>query len=448
LIFEDLNLNKTLLKALADLDYVYPTPIQEKAFSVVMSGQNVVGIAQTGTGKTFAYLLPMLRMLTFSKQRDPRILILAPTHELVLQILDEVQKLTQYTEFRSIGIHGGININNQKQAIYDGCDIIIATPGRRIDLALTGILSLKSIQKLVIDEVDEMMSLGFRTQLTNILETLPEKRQNLMFSATLTTEVENLIANYFPNVNKIVIAAHGTPLEKIEQIAYHVPNFTTKVNLLELLLTENKDFTKVLVFVATKKLADRLYDNIEPKFPGQIGIIHSNKTHNARMHAVKQFQEGIHRVLIATDIIARGMDISDVTHIINFDLSELQGDYLHRIGRTGRANKIGVAISFINEVEQGFQMQIEALMGKQIPMKELPDNLVISDIFSEYERPDANMIKNYQKGPKLNMSKGAFHEKSEKNKQKNSGSPSKKNKIEYTKMGKIKYKLPKQKRYK
>lgn len=413
--FEDLNLSKPLLNALADLEYIYPTPIQKKAFSVIMSGKDVVGIAQTGTGKTFAYLLPLLKQLSYSDQREPRILILAPTRELVLQIVQEVKKLTKYTQLRSLAVYGGTNINTQKQLVYDGVDILVATPGRLLDLALSKILRLKSIQKLVIDEVEEMLNLGFRSQLSNILDILPAKRQNLMFSATLTEEMESLIANSFTYSQKIEVAVHGTPIDKIIQQAYYVPNFITKANLLTLLLTTHKDMSKVLTFVSTKKLADRLFETIEKKFKDQIGVIHSNKSQNNRINSIKKFKDGTHRVLIATDIIARGLDISDVTHVINFDIPEVPGDYIHRIGRTGRADKDGVAITFINEAEKVFQKEIEYLMKQSIPILNLPENLVISNIYSEEERPTKLYDKNYLKTTSITKSQGAFHEKKEKN---------------------------------
>jgi len=423
LTFEELNLNIPLLKALADLEYVYPTPIQQVAFPVIMSGRNVVGIAQTGTGKTFAYLLPLLRQLTFSAKKEPRILIVAPTRELVIQILNEVQKLTKYSPLRSAAVYGGTNINTQKQCVYDGMDILVATPGRLIDLASTGVLRLKSIQKLVIDEVDEMLGLGFRAQIANVIELLPAQRQNLMFSATLTPEVEALIKNAIPIPYKIEIAPHGTPIDKIIQRGYHVPNFNTKVSLMELLFQDDPELSKVLVFVGTKKLADRLYEHVEKIFPDQFGVIHSNKSHNQRLNALKQFQEGSHKFLIATDIIARGMDITDVSHVVNFDIPEVPGDYIHRIGRTGRADRPGIAISFINEAEAAYQFEIEQLMKKPIPLKPLPENLVISSVFTEEERPTRLFDKNYLKGPNIKNSKGAFHEKKEKNKKINLGGP-------------------------
>ncbi len=434
--FEELNLNATLLKALAELEYVYPTPIQEKAFPIIMSGRNVVGIAQTGTGKTFAYLLPMLRQLSFSDQKDPRILILAPTRELVIQILNEIKKLTEYTQIRSGGIYGGTNINTQKQLIYSGIDILVATPGRLIDLAFTGVLRLKSIQKFVIDEVDEMLSLGFRAQLTSLLDLLPQKRQTLMFSATLTQDVEAFIIDAIPIPLKIEIAPHGTPIEKIIQKAYHIPNFNTKVNLLKLLLSKDDEYSKVLIFVDSKKIADRLFDQMDKMFPNLFGVIHSNKSHNNRLNALKLFQEGSHKYLIATDIIARGMDITDVSHVINFDMPEVPGDYIHRIGRTGRAEKAGIAISFVNKIEQIYQEEIEKLMRKKIPNELLPENLIISKIFNDDEKPANLFDKNYHKEPSIKGSKGAFHEKKDKNKKVNLGGPGKRN-PKFSKSGKL-----------
>lgn len=436
--FDELNLNKPLLNALADLEYVYPTPIQRKSFSVIMSGRDVLGIAQTGTGKTYAYLLPLLRMLSFSKQRNPRIVILAPTHELVLQIVDEIKKLSVYTSLRAIAIVGGANINKQKQAVYDGTDIIVATPGRLLDLAYTKILSLKSVQKLVIDEVDEMLSLRIRSQLDILLDKLPNKRQNLMFSSTISEDVNQLIEEQFSFIEKIEIEPHGTPLEKITQIGYYVPNYNTKVNLLEHLLNTNSEMSKVLIFVKTKKIADKLYQQLHLKFLDNCGVIHSNKAHNTRLNAVKNFDEGKYRIIIATDIIARGMDLTNVSHIVNFDISERPGDYLHRIGRTGRADKEGMAISFINEVEKNFIDEIQQLMGMKLTIVEMPDEITISKIFSDDEKPKNVGTKKSIK-VKLPKTNGAFHEKKDKNKKTNAGSPKSKKRV-YSKSGKLKYK--------
>lgn len=425
--FNELNLSTPLLNALNDLEFDSPTPIQREAFPIIMSGKDVVGIAQTGTGKTIAYLLPILRQIKYSDQKHPRILIVVPTRELVKQVIRELEKLTSYMSVRFDGVYGGTNINTQKQLVYNGLDVLVATPGRLVDLALTGVLRLKSVQKLVIDEVDEMLNLGFRQQLIDLMDSLPEKRQNLMFSATLTEEVEKLIDTFFYTPQKIEIAAHGTPIEKIIQKGYHVPNFYTKVNLLEYLLENDSEMKKVLVFVANKKLADRLHEQLSKKFSEQIGTIHSNKSQNQRFNILKHFQEETLRVLIATDLISRGIDVDNITHVINFDTPELPEDYIHRIGRTGRADKDGISITFINEVELEYQSKIEELMRKHISIEPLPKNLTISDIYTEDEKPKL-YDKDYLKIIGKKGSQGAFHEKKEKNKQVNSGSPSKKRK--------------------
>jgi ATP-dependent RNA helicase RhlE len=432
--FEELNLNTPLRNAIEDLGYVYPTPIQSEAFSVIMSGKDVIGVAQTGTGKTFAYLLPILRQLKYSEQKKPRVLIMVPTRELVLQVIREIKKLTEYITVRYAGVYGGTNINTQKQIIHNGLDILVATPGRLMDLYMTGILRFKDIQKLVIDEVDEMLKLGFRPQVEAVMELLPTKRQNLMFSATLTEEVEQLILDFFYEPQKIEIARHGTPLEKITQVAYHVPNFFTKVNLLKYLLQNDNSLERVLVFVATKKLADRLEEQLIKDFSEAIGVIHSNKSQNQRFNVLDKFRDGENRVIIATDIIARGLDIADVSHVVNFDMPSESGDYIHRIGRTGRADKDGVAISFINEAEQEQQMKVEALMKKAIPLEPLPEDLKISTVFTDEERPNLG-DKEYYKAPSIKHSKGAFQEKKVKNRKANSGSPARK-KSQYKKSGK------------
>jgi len=424
--FDELNLSKPLLKAIEDIGFINPTPVQEKTFSVIMSGKDVVGVAQTGTGKTFAYLLPILRQLTYSEQRHPRILILVPTRELVIQIVGELDKLTEYMTVRYAGIYGGTNINTQKKVVYAGLDILVAAPGRLYDLTMTGLLRLKNIQKVVIDEVDEMLNLGFRPQLMSIFEILPKKRQNLMFSATLTPEVETFINNFFISPLKIEIAAHGTPINKIIQSVYRVPNYNTKINLLNLLLKDTA-FEKILVFVSGKRIADRIIESLLTEFKEKSAAIHSNKSQNLRIKTLERFHKGELRLLVATDIAARGLDISDVSHVINFNMPETPGDYIHRIGRTGRADKPGKAISFVTEKDTEFLMQIEEMMQKSVPVKNLPEDLKISNVLTESEK--INLYdKNYLKVHHLQETKGAFQDKKEKNKKINSGSPSKKRK--------------------
>jgi len=412
--FEDLNINRPLLNALEELGYFHPTPIQRDAFSVIMSGRDVVGVAQTGTGKTFAFLLPLIRQHKFTKEKAPRTLIVVPTRELVVQMVGEIEKLTTYINIRVGGVYGGTNMNTQKMIVLEGLDILVATPGRLLDLAYTGALKLRSVKKLVIDEVDEMLNLGFRPQLKNILDVLPEKRQNLLFSATLSEEVSDLVKDFFDNPVKIEVAPHGTPLEKIIQSGYSVPNFYTKVNLLKHLLQSDESLIKVLIFIDTKKKADRLFDLIETDFKDKIGVIHSNKSQNYRLKTVENFHNGAYQGLISTDIMARGLDISDVSHVINFDTPEVPTNYIHRIGRTGRAEKAGHSITFTTEAELPNQEAIEALMNKQIPMLPLPESIEISKELIPEERIEHTQ-KNYLPSPDMNQSRGAFHEKKLKN---------------------------------
>lgn len=412
--FEDLNINKPLLNALDELGYYHPTPIQRDAFSVIMSGRDVVGVAQTGTGKTFAFLLPLIRQHKFTKEKAPRTLIVVPTRELVVQMVGEIEKLTTYINIRVGGVYGGTNMNTQKKIVLEGLDILVATPGRLLDLAYTGALKLRSVKKLVIDEVDEMLNLGFRPQLKNILDVLPDKRQNLLFSATLSEEVADLVADFFDNPAKIEVAPHGTPLEKIIQSGYSIPNFYTKVNLLKHLLKTDESLVKVLIFIDTKKKADRLFELVETEFKDKIGVIHSNKSQNYRLKTVENFHNGDYQALISTDIMARGLDISDVSHVINFDTPEVPTNYIHRIGRTGRAEKAGYSITFTTEDEFPNQEAIEALMNMQIPMLPLPDSIEISTELIPEERIEPAQ-KNYLPSPDMNQSRGAFHEKKLKN---------------------------------
>lgn len=420
--FSDLNLTTPLRNAIADLGFEHPTPIQEQSFNIISAGKDVVGIAQTGTGKTFAYALPILKTLPFSTQDNPRVLVLVPTRELVVQVVEEFEKMAKYTNFRVLGVYGGTNINTQKQAIAKGLDIIVATPGRLYDLALTHVLQLKSIQKLVIDEVDVMLDLGFRHQLLNLFHLLPERRQNIMFSATMTKDVDELITEFFINPERVSIAVSGTPLENISQERFNVPNFYTKVNLLNHLLRDTETYTKVLIFVAYKRMADRLFDQLEESFYGQSCVIHSNKTQNYRLRSISQFEEGANRILIATDVMARGLDIDNISHVINFDTPDYPENYMHRIGRTGRAEKEGHSIVFSTVAEQESIETIEALMKMTIIVSELPETVEISKELIEEEQPHHNERNNPLKRKTDEDAPGpAFHDRSEKNSKENLG---------------------------
>jgi len=415
--FRELNLNKALINALDDLGYEQPTSIQEKVFSVAMSGKDVLGIAQTGTGKTFAYLLPTLRKWQFSKERHPQIMIVVPTRELVVQVVKEIEKLTKYMSVVTVGVYGGANINTQADEVENGLDVIVGTPGRIMDLVYRGVLRLKNIKRLIIDEVDEMLNLGFRPQLASIFDLLTNRRQNLLFSATITEEVEGLLDTFFNYPARVEAAPVGTPLENIQQFAYKVENFNTKVNLLIHLLSDEKEMNKVMVFVSTKSLADQLYDKLIEKFPDQVGVIHSNKAQNNRFNTVKNFQNNDIRILIATDIIARGIDIHEVSHVINFDVPDVAEHYIHRIGRTGRAEKDGIAITFVTPKEADYQDAIESLMQKNIEIIDFPEEVEISKVLIPDEMPKVQM-KNIQMNPKIEIG-GAFQEKLAKNKKVN-----------------------------
>ena len=421
--FEKFNLPKSVQKAIDELGFVTPTPIQEKSFSVIMSGRDMMGIAQTGTGKTFAYLLPLLKLYKFTPTNTPKIVILVPTRELVVQVVDEIEKLTKYMSVSTLGIFGGVNINTQKKAVYEGVDILVGTPGRMMDLALDAVVRFDETQKLVIDEFDEMLNLGFRTQLTALLAMMKTKRQNILFSATMTDEVDAVLNDFFDFPEEITLASSGTPLENITQITYNVPNFNTKVNLLKHLLETNESMERVLVFVNNKKISDMLHTRIEEYFEGQFGVIHSNKSQNYRLSTMAEFQEGNLRGLITTDIMARGLDISNISHVINFELPEFPELYMHRIGRTGRADATGTAISFITPREEEFKVEVEVLMNQELEIAEFPEEVEISAKLIEPEK-DKQPIKFLMKKVKLDGD-GAFHDKAKKNKKVNLGGPSK-----------------------
>ena len=419
--FQDLNLNTPLWNALEDLGFSTATPIQEQAFSPIMSGRDVVGIAQTGTGKTLAYLLPLLRMLKYSEQINPRILVLVPTRELVVQVVEELEKLSKYINLRIAGVYGGTNINTHRQLVAQGQDVIVATPGRLYDLAINRDLQLKSVQKLVIDEVDVMLDLGFRFQLTNIMDLLPESRQSIMFSATMTEEVEQLIDTNFRNPEKISVAKSGTPLENISQTGYEVPNFHTKVNLLKVLLKDREEYNKVLIFVGNKRFADRLFEKLDPAFPEECTVIHSNKTQNYRLRSIRQFEDGFCRILIATDVMARGLDIAEISHVINFDTPHYPENYMHRIGRTGRAEKLGKSLILTTPAEKEFLDKIEVLMELEVPKKSLPEAVEISTQLIPEEQPKVLEINNPSKYSDEDAPGPAFHEKKAKNQKENLG---------------------------
>lgn len=384
--FEDFKIRAQLLNAINDLEIVQSTPIQRASYSSILGGSDFVGIAQTGTGKTIAYLLPILQDLKFSEQPNPRVLILAPTRELVIQIVEEIEKLTAYMTVRVLGVYGGSsNIKAQKRAVVQGLDIIVGTPRRLYDLAIDNVLRLQSIKKLVIDEVDIMLDFGYKTQLKNIFEYLPSKRQNILFSATMTTYVDELINGFLINPIKKTISISGTPLDNISQECYTAHNFYTKANLLQHLLKDEQKHNKVLVFVGRKADADRLAETLE--LENQVSVIHSSKEQNHRTKSIENFEDGTSRVLIATDVIARGIDIEKISTVISFDTPFYPENYIHRIGRTGRAGEQGQSILFYSENELEQKEAIESLMNYTIPFNKFPEEVEVNPELTPEEKP-------------------------------------------------------------
>lgn len=432
--FKDFNLSKLLFNAIDELGFTNPTPIQKEAYPVISSGRDVVGISQTGTGKTLAFLMPILNVLKFSKQKHPRVLILAPTRELVVQIVDLLEQLNKYNNLTAMAVYGGTNINTQSVVVEEGADIMVATPGRLYDLVLNRSIRLKSIQKLVIDEVDVMLDLGFRTQLKNIFDLLPERRQNIMFSATMTDEVNLLLQDFFVNPINISIAVSGTPLDNITQECYHVQNFYTKINLLAHLLADKEEFTKVVVFVSSKKNADKLYEVIHEKGFTKVGLIHSNKTQNYRLDAVTKFDSGENRILIATDVISRGIDFDKLSHVISFDTPPFPENYMHRIGRTGRAGNKGKSILFFTAQEEEYKVAVEELMNFDIPEIDFPEEVELNVRLLPEERPRIRVKQNRK--TTIKKLEDGFHEKSLKNQKVNLGGS-------YKREIKFKFKKPK-----
>ena len=417
--FKDWSISKQLGYALDDLQFEHPTKIQRASFPIISSGKDIVGIAQTGTGKTLAYMLPILNDLPFSKQMAPRVLILVPTRELVIQLLDQIDSYAHYLSIRCVGVYGGTNINTQAQEVMQGADILVGTPGRVYDLILSGALKVKSIKRLVIDEVDVMLDLGFRFQLNNIFELLPERRQNIMYSATMTEDVDELIHDFFQKPEKVSIAVSGTPLNNIDQYCYEVITFYTKINLLAELVKDKTLFPKVLVFVSTKKNADIVYERLHARFGSALGVLHSNKSQNFRIRMLNEFTEGKVRIMISTDVMARGLDIEGVTHVINMDVPKYPENYMHRIGRTGRAGNRGTSYLFYTHKEEEDKLAIEVYMDKEIEELPFPEEVELD--MQKLAEEKNRVVDKYSRNMNKVEANPAFHEKKEKNKKENLG---------------------------
>lgn len=409
--FEDFKFNRQILNAIEEAGYVTPTAIQQKAIPPILSGQDVMGIAQTGTGKTAAFVLPMLMKLKYAQGKDARALILTPTRELAMQIEENIRSFSTYLDLRTVVLYGGLGPKTQIENLEKGTDIIVATPGRFLDLYLEGHIPVKLLKILVLDEADKMMDMGFIGKIHRVLEIVPRKRQNLLFSATMSDLVRKIAGDFLAFPTVIEVSQQATPAKTVRQTLYHVPNLKTKLNLLQHLLRDNTSFNRLIVFCKTKSVADNVFHFLERKYgQDEVRVIHANKGQNTRINSINAFKDGDIRILVATDVAARGLDVSNVSHVINFEVPIVIEDYVHRIGRTGRAFNEGDAITFCNEAEAYYLRKIEKLIRQSIPVSPMPEGVAVEETPFREKQDIAREIDNQKKKDNPDY-QGAFHEK-------------------------------------
>ncbi|OYX24326.1 MAG: DEAD/DEAH box helicase [Algoriphagus sp. 32-45-6] len=407
--FDSFKLNKQLLEAVAESGYTSPTPIQEKAIPLALAGHDVLGIAQTGTGKTAAYILPVLMKTKYAQGKHARALILAPTRELVMQIEEVARQLGKNTDLRIVSLYGGLGPKTQIESIEAGVDILISTPGRFMDIYRKGIIYTKDLKTMVLDEADKMMDMGFMPQIRSILEVIPSKRQNLLFSATFSGRIEHLAAEFLEFPERVEMTPSATTAETIAQVKYLVPNIKTKINLLAHLL-ENEEISRAMIFTRSRKNAESVYSYLERKNFGEIRVIHANKGQNTRINSMEDFKAGDVRILVATDVASRGLDVTLVSHVINFDVPLIYEDYVHRIGRTGRAENEGKAITFINPAETYHFEKIEELIRMTVEELPIPEAVDVPATPFEEKQEYARELDRLRQRDNPDY-KGAFHEK-------------------------------------
>jgi len=369
--FQSLNIIEPILKSLEQEGYKIPTPIQKEAIPIILGGTDLLGCAQTGTGKTAAFTIPILQLLyntkTYDKKRKIRSLIITPTRELAIQINDSIKAYGRFTGLNSTVVYGGVNQNPQTTTLKQGVDILVATPGRLLDLMNQGFISLRDIEIFVLDEADCMLDMGFIHDVRKLIAVLPRKRQSLFFSATMPSEIIKLANTILTKPVTVEITPSATPVEIIKQVVYFVDKGNKSALLINLLKDEK--INSVLVFTRTKHGADNVVKHLaKNKIAAE--AIHGNKSQNARQRALSNFKDQTSRVLVATDIAARGIDIDDMEFVINYELSNIAETYVHRIGRTGRAGAKGTAISFCDAEEKAFLKDIEKLIGKKIEVND------------------------------------------------------------------------------
>jgi len=408
--FEGFGIGKSVLRALDEIGFTTPTPIQEQAIPVIKSGKDILGIAQTGTGKTAAYIIPLLMKLVKAEGKDPRAVVLVPTRELSIQVGEDIAELSQYTNIRHAAVYGGIGWTKHAALLEPGVDILVSTPGRLWELYRAGAFGMKSLKTLVIDEADRMLDMGFMPQLNKLFEVIPPRRQNLLFSATFSESIENMSHEFLTFPERVEVAPSATPVEKVKQYFYRIPNFKTKLNFVNYLLRDEEKFKRIIIFCRTKENAEAVYKVIKKKTEGEVRILHSNKAQSSRINAIEAFKSGNVRVLVSTDVSARGIDVSMISHVINFDLPPRYEDYIHRIGRTARANTDGIAISFIGPEEDFHLKNIEELIRMKIEELQLPEAVDIIPL-SKPEKQVIDREMDRQKRLADPLFKGAFHEK-------------------------------------
>lgn len=369
--FDSLNLHPDLLRGIHDLGFIRPTPIQAQAIPPVLAGRDVIGCAQTGTGKTAAFVLPILHMLLRNQSRgNVRALIVAPTRELALQSMDQLKALSRYVHLKGAAIFGGVPMDPQIKALRQGVDIISATPGRLLDHIYSGRIDFVDLQVFVLDEVDRMLDMGFLPDIQKILRVLPPKRQNLVFSATMPPEISTLVHQILDHPVTVEIGQRSAPAVGIRHAVYPVPRHLKPELLAELL--RGQQMTSVLIFTRTKHYADRLAQTLERR-GFRVSLLHGDRSQGQRLRALEQFRRGHSQVLVATDIAARGIDIEDISHVINFDMPNTPEDYIHRIGRTARAEATGDAFTLVDKDEEPMIEEIEKALKRTLPRVTLPN---------------------------------------------------------------------------
>ncbi|MCH2215078.1 MAG: DEAD/DEAH box helicase [Flavobacteriales bacterium] len=406
--FKDLKVTRQFIDALNSMNIQEPTEIQLKGIPPALSGQDVLGIAQTGSGKTLAFLIPLVMKIKQAGDGRPQALIMAPAKELALQILDVLVALTANTNIRSICLYGGVGKTGQIEKLNEGCEIIVATPGRFLDLYSFGFIELRTVRTLVLDEADRLMEMGFLNQLKSLLEVIPVKRQNLLFSATFPDRVKYMADEFLEFPTRVEGKQKEKPVEKLDQRWMRVSNFRSKLNLL-LYLFEKEAWTRVIVFCRTKDSATRVYGFLSRKDIGEVRVLHANKAQNTRINAMEDFRKGEVRVLVTTDVTSRGIDIADVSHVVNFEVPKVPEDYLHRVGRTARIKKEGMALSLADKSEEFLVKKIEKFLGEYIPVEPWPDSVEIGEELPGEKKQIARELDTYRQMEDPTF-KGAFHQ--------------------------------------